>query len=109
MKSSHRILLHLAIGICMLKNHEALAGGREPIEFQGRVTAVNLAAKTISVRARTKEFVFQIDTQRCNITKDGNYPFQPGAQSPVLRSAQINDYVVGTLELDGPSPVVTRL
>lgn len=82
---------------------------RKSIEFQGRVSAVDLAAKTISVHTRTKEFVFQIDTQRCKITKDGHYPLQTGAQPPVLESAKVDDYVVGTLALNDPSPVVTML
>ena len=109
MKSSRRTLLYLAFALCSLRGSTTFGVEREPIEFQGRVTAIDLVAKTISVRARTKEFVFHIDIQRCNIAKDGYYPFQPGAQSPALKSARIGDYVVGTLAFDGPAPVVTRL
>ena len=71
------------------------------IEFQGRVTAIDVAAKTISIRARQKEFVFSIDPQRCKIVKEG----QPGA----LSSAEVGDAVVGDLQTDESGPVVTRL
>src|SRR5436305_664229 len=71
------------------------------IEFQGRVTAIDVAAKTISIRARQKEFVFSIDPQRCKIVKEG----QPGA----LSSAEKDDAVVGDLQTDEGGPVVTRL
>jgi hypothetical protein len=79
------------------------------VEFQGTLSAVDLAAKTITVRARHKEFVFQIDLQRCNIVKDGLYPFIPGAQSPALASARVGDAVVGKLVVENNLPVVTRL
>lgn len=79
------------------------------VEFQGTVSAVNLAARTITVRARQKDFIFQIDPRRCNIVKDGRYPFIPGAQSPTLRSARIGDAVVGTLVVEHGAPVVTDL
>lgn len=97
------------IAACFLAASLLFGDERKLIEFQGRVSAVDLAAKTISVRTRTKEFVFQIDIQRCKITKDGHYPLAPNAQPPVLESAKVDDYVVGTLALDGPSPVVSKL
>ena len=56
-----------------------------------------------------KDFVFQIDIERCNIVKDGHYPLMAGAQSPALQSAQIGDSVVGKLVVEGSTPVVTRL
>ena len=79
------------------------------VEFQGRVSAVDAAAKTITVRAGRKDFVFQINIQRCNVVKDGFYPFIPGAQSPALGSARIGDSVVGKLVVEGSTPVVTEL
>jgi hypothetical protein len=109
MKSSRRTRHYLVFAVCFLTGSPFFGAERKSLEFQGRVSAVDLGPKTISVRTRTKEFVFQIDIQRCNITKDGYYPFQPGAQSPTLRSALVGDYVIGTLALDGPAPVVTRL
>ena len=109
MKFPSRIRPYPFIAACFLAASVLFGDERKSIEFQGRVSAVDLAAKTISVRTRTKEFVFQIDIQRCKTTKDGHYPLQPGAQPPVLESAKVDDYVVGTLVLDGPAPVVTRL
>jgi hypothetical protein len=79
------------------------------IEFQGTLSAVDLPAKTITVRARKKDFVFQIDLQRCNIVKDGYYPFIPGAQSPTLASSRVGDAVVGKLMVEDNVPVVTQL
>jgi hypothetical protein len=109
MKFPSRMRTYPIIVVGILAGSLLLGEERKPIEFQGRVSAVDLAARTISVRTRTKEFVFQIDIQRCKITKDGHYPDQPGARPQVLESAQVDDYVVGTLALDGPSPVVTKL
>ncbi len=94
-----------------------LAGGigdssaeeEKKVEFQGTVSAVDLEAKTITMRARRKDFVFQIDPQRCNVVKDGRYPFIPGAQTPALRSAKVGDSVVGTLVVEHGAPVVTDL
>ena len=109
MKFPPRIRRYSIIAVCLFASSLLFGEERKSIEFQGRVSAVDLVAKTISVRTRTKEFVFQIDIQRCKIAKDGHYPLEPGAQLPVLESAKVDDYVVGTLVLDGPSPVVTRL
>ena len=109
MKFPPRVRPYPVIVACFLAVSVLFGEERKSIEFQGRVSAVDLAAKTISVRTRTKEFVFQIDIQRCKITKDGHYPLQSGAQPPVLENANVDDYVVGTLSLDGPAPVVTRL
>jgi hypothetical protein len=80
----------------------------EKIEFQGRVTAVDPAAKTISIRARQKEFVFSIDDQRCNIVKEG-HAFYPGSQSGILQNARVGDAALGTLQVEGHGPVVTDL
>ncbi len=88
----------------------ALAAAEEKtVEFQGTVSAVSLEAKTITVRARKKDFVFQINPQRCNVVKDGRYPFIPGAQSPALGSARLGDSVVGTLVVEHGAPIVTDL
>lgn len=79
------------------------------VEFQGKVSAVDLATKTITVRAGHKDFVFSINIQRCNVVKDGFYPFIPGAQSPALRSARVGDSAVGTLLVENSQPIVTHL
>lgn len=110
MKTLLRHLPHLLLAACFASGI-ATAGAEEEktIEFQGTVSAVDPEAKTITIRARQKDFVFQIDPQRCNVVKDGKYPFIPGSQSPVLRSAQIGDSAVGTLVVEHGKPVVTDL
>ncbi len=110
MKTLLRHLPHLLLAAC-LASGIATAGAEEEktIEFQGTVSAVDPEAKTITMRARAKEFVFKIDPQRCTVVKDGRYPFIPGSQSPVLRSARIGDSVVGTLVVERGAPVVTDL
>jgi len=42
------------------------------VEFQGRVTAIDPAAKTISIRARQKEFVFNIIPSAATSSKKAN-------------------------------------
>lgn len=79
------------------------------VEFQGKVSEVDLSAKTVTVRAGKKDFVFQIDPQRCKVVKDGFYPSIPGAQTPALKSARAGDSVVGTLVVENNQPVVTEL
>jgi hypothetical protein len=108
MKSTSRAIWLLTVA-AWLTSFPFLFAETKTIEFQGRVSAVDLAAKTISIRARQKEFVFSIDTQRCNIVKEGYYLFQPGGQPGVLHSAQVGDAVVGTLEVEDNKPVVTKL
>ena len=104
-------MLHGAVAVAggAAITHRHLVAGRQVVEFQGKVSAVDLSAKSITVRARNKDFVFQINIQRCNVVKDGFYPFLPGAQTPALRSARIGDSVVGTLVVEGSTPVVTQL
>jgi len=97
------------MAVCLLAGSLLFGEEQNSIEFQGRVTAVDLAAKTISVRTRTKEFVFQVDLERCKTTKNGYYPTEPGSQALALERAKAEDYVVGTLALDRSSPVVTVL
>jgi hypothetical protein len=109
MRSPLRLRFALIFAVCFLASFPLSGAEQKSIEFQGRVSGVDVAAKTISVRTRTKEFVFQVDTERCKITKDGVDAPQPDSQSPALASAKQDDYVVGILALDGPSPVVTRL
>ena len=104
MKFPSRIRTYPIIVVGILAGSLLLVEERKSIEFQGRVSAVDLAARTISVQTRTKEFVFQIVIQRCKITKDDHDPDQPGARPQVLESAQVDDYVVGALALDGPPP-----
>lgn len=108
MKFSSRVVPLLAIA-AWLTGSSLLSAETKTIEFQGRVSAVDLAAKTLSVRARRKEFVFAIDIHRCNIVKEGYYLFQPGGQPGTLRSAQVGDAVVGELQVDAGNPVVTSL
>jgi hypothetical protein len=100
MKSVSRVAPLLIVAVC-LTGSELLIADTKNIEFQGRVTAVDPAAKTISIRAREKEFVFSIDAQRCNIVKEG----VPGT----LTSAQAGDAAVGDLQVEASGPVVTRL
>ncbi|MGI8956268.1 MAG: hypothetical protein ACR2II_05055 [Chthoniobacterales bacterium] len=110
MKTLLRHLPHLLLTACFAFGI-ATAGAEEEktIEFQGTVSAVDPEAKTITIRARQKDFVFQIDPPRCNVVKDGKYPFIPGSQSPVLGSARIGDSAVGTLVVEHGKPVVTDL
>ncbi len=84
------------------------AGEDKTVEFHGTVSALDLAANTITVRSREKDYVFQIDPQRCAIVKDGGTP-SPGAPAPGLGSAQIGDTVVGILVVERAKPVVTQL
>lgn len=100
MKSASRVAPFLIFAAWLLGSALLLADTKT-IEFQGRVTGVDLAAKTISIRARQKEFVFSIDPQRCNLVKEG----QPGT----LTTAQVGDAAVGDLQVDESGPVVTRL
>jgi hypothetical protein len=100
MKSASRVASLLAL-VVWLTRATLLLADTEKIEFQGRVTAVDPAAKTISIRARQKEYVFSIDPQRCNIVKEG----LPGT----LTSAQAGDAAVGHLQVEASGPVVTRL
>jgi hypothetical protein len=104
-----RIVPLLALAAWLSAGFPLFSAEKKSIEFQGRVSAVDLAAKTLSVRTGRKEFVFSIDTHRCNIVKEGYYLFQPGGQPGTLRSAQVGDAVVGTLEVEPSGPVVTRL
>jgi hypothetical protein len=105
-----RHLPHLLIAACVASGiATARAEEEKTVEFQGTVSAVDLAAKTITIRARNKDFVFQIDPQRCNVVKDGNYLSIPGAQPPVLRSARVGDSAVGTLVVEHGKPAVTDL
>jgi len=100
MKSASRVAPLLIVAAWLMESSIILADTKT-VEFQGRVTAIDPAAKTISIRARQKEFVFNIDPQRCNIVKEG----QPGT----LSSAQVGDAVVGDLHGEESGPVVTRL
>ena len=100
MKSASRVASFLAAAT-WLTGSAFLLADTKTIEFQGRVTAIDLAAKTISIRARQKEFVFSIDIQRCKIVKEG--------QAGTLSSAEVGDAVVGDLQTDESGPVVTRL
>jgi hypothetical protein len=108
MKSVSRVASFLTLA-AWLSGSQLLLADTKTVEFQGHVTAVDLAAKTIGVRAREKEFVFSIDVQRCKIVKEGNNLLQPGGQPDPLRSAQVGDAVVGTLQVDDRGPVVTEL
>ena len=102
------ILLFLLAAVLTISSPQ-LTAETKTVEFQGRVSAVDLGANTLSVRARKKAFVFSIDIHRCNIVKEGYYLFQTGGQPGILRSARVGDAVVGTLELEPAGPVVTRL
>lgn len=85
----------------------ALAGEEEKtLEFQGTVAAVDLAGNTLTVRTRQKEFVFQVDPERCAIVKDGR---DAAAPPPTLRNAVAGDSVVGNLIVERGKPVVTHL
>ena len=100
MKSASRLGPLLVVTICLTGSEIVIADTKD-IEFQGRVTAVDPAARTISIRARQKEFVFSIDPQRCNIVKEG--------LPNTLNSAQAGDAAVGHLQVEASGPVVTRL
>ena len=95
MKSASRVAPLLIVAAWLMESSLILADTKT-VEFQGCVTAIDSAAKTISIRARQKEFVFNIDPQRCNIVKEG--------QSGTLSSAQVGD-----LHGEESGPVVTRL
>lgn len=109
MKFLIRRLPLLVLAVSLGAGTRLSAEENKSVEFQGTVSALDAAAKTITVRAGHKDFVFQIDIERCNIVKDGHYPLMAGAQSPALQSAQIGDSVVGKLVVEGSTPVVTRL
>ncbi len=79
------------------------------VEFHGTVSAVDLGGKTLTVRARQKDFVFQIDPERCQIVKDGRAAEAAGAPAPTLSSAQIGDSVVGRLVVENDKPIVKKL
>ncbi len=79
------------------------------VEFQGTVSSVAPEEKTITVRTRQKDFVFQIDPQRCKIVKDGSAPDLRPAPASALSSAQIGDSVVGHFVVEREKPIVTRL
>ncbi len=79
------------------------------VEFQGTVSSVAREEKTITVRTRQKDFVFQIDPHRCRILKDGRSPDLPDAQRPALSSAEVGDSVVGHFVVEREKPIVTRL
>ncbi len=85
------------------------AGDVNSVEFQGTVSSVDPEKMTITVRTRQKDFVFQIDPQRCKIVKDGRAPNFPGAAAPALSSAQVGDSVVGHFMVEREKPIVTRL
>ena len=108
MKPRYRrlLLFLLAAFVCTVGLR---AEEKKTIEFQGTVSAIDLVAKTVTVRAGRKDFVFQIDNQLCNIMKDGRYPFIPGAQSPTLSSARVGDAAVGELVVQGSAATVTTL
>ncbi|MEO5754451.1 MAG: hypothetical protein ABIR38_07065 [Chthoniobacterales bacterium] len=99
---AHFVSLALLLGTGLALAEEKKVG------FQGKVSEVDLSAKTITVRAGKKDFVFQIDPQRCKVVKDGFYPSIPGAQAPALKSARVGDSVVGTLVVEN-KPAVTEL
>ncbi|MEO8043371.1 MAG: hypothetical protein ABI674_00565 [Spartobacteria bacterium] len=88
---------------------ELRAAAEKSVEFQGTVSAVNLEARTITVRVRDKDFVFQINPERCKIVKDGRNLAAPGAQAAGLAAAQIADSVVGHFEVEGEKAIVTDL
>ena len=108
MKLPFRIVL-LAITTGSLAVTLAAGEKAKSIEFQGRVSAVDLVARTITVRRGNKEFVFNIDIHRCDITRNGYYFFVPGGQPGLLKDARVGDAIVGKLSLAEPKPVVTRL
>lgn len=105
-----RGLLPFIVSVCLLGTGMTLAAeDARRVEFQGTVSSVEPEAQTITVRTRQKDFVFQIDPQRCTIIKDGAAPAPPGATAPALSSAQVGDSVVGHLVVEGEKPIVTRL
>ena len=79
------------------------------VEFQGTVSSVAPEKKTITVRTRQKDFVFQIDPQRCRIVKVGGAPDLARAPASALSSAQVGDSVVGHFVVEREKPIVTRL
>jgi hypothetical protein len=91
MRSPPRSLPLLFLVVFLGAGISLLAGEKKSVEFQGKVSGVDLTAKTITVRNGNKDFVFKIDIHRCNVVKDGYYPFMPGAQTPALRGARVGD------------------
>lgn len=89
----------------------AIAAADKPksLDFAGRLTAVDLVAKTITVQGPKKTFVFTIDIRRCDVARNGNWWNQPGAEFGSLGLAKVGDAVIGKLSLSGPHPVVVRL
>ncbi|CAN5551344.1 hypothetical protein BH18VER2_BH18VER2_13080 [soil metagenome] len=109
MKFLSRNVPPLLIILCFGAGIATAADDEKSVEFQGTVSAVDLAAKTITVRARQKDFVFQIDLERCRVVKEGRQPTTPGAPTPGLKSAQVGDSVVGRFVVEGAKAVVTHL
>lgn len=77
------------------------------IDFAGWLTAVDLDAKTITVKGK-KAMIFTIDMRQCDIVRNGNGSTGP-AQLGGLKNARVGDAVVGKLSLAESSPVVVRL
>jgi hypothetical protein len=109
MKSPNPISFFLFLFISLATGSDLLAEDKKTVEFQGIVSGVDLAAKTIAVQRGSKHYVFQIDIQRCNIVKDGGYLLQPGGQPDTLSGAKPGDAVVGELVVEDGAPVVTKL
>ncbi len=86
-----------------------LQAEEKKVEFQGKVSAVDSAAGSLTVRTQNKDYVFAIEPERCKVVKDGYYPAVPGSQPPSLESAKVGDAVVGTLVLVLGKATVTEL
>lgn len=109
MKSRNRIQFFLFLFVSLASGPDLLAEDKKTVEFQGMVSGVDLAASTMTIRRGSKDYVFQINTQRCNIVKDGDHLPQPSGQPGTLGSAKIGDAVVGELAVEGDAAVVTKL
>lgn len=105
-----RTLSQIAFAILLGSGLTARAEEKDSIEFQGVISAVDPANKTISVRRGTKDYVFKIDPERCKVVKDGvSSSTMPDAPAPTLESARVGDFVVGKFIVVGSAPIVTNL
>jgi hypothetical protein len=110
MKYPNRFPFFFFLFVSLATCPDLFAEDKKTVEFQGIVSGVDLAARTIAVQRGSKHYVFQIDIQRCNIVKDGDYLLQPsGGQPGTLGSAKAGDAVVGELTVESGAANVTKL
>jgi hypothetical protein len=104
---SQSAFVALIVGFFASTTTLAVADKPKSIDFAGWLTSVNPVAKTISLQGQGKKiFVFNIDIHRRDISRNGNWWNQPGAQVGSLGIAKIGNAVIGKLSLEGLKPVV---